>query len=347
MKQLLSKLESIKAGSNLHEFILADARDADMAWGITSFGKKRPQHSPDGRDRYRTKPEFLDEIRSVVDQGIIDIVLASTSTMYELAHTEKLFKHAHATPAVRINDATDIWIMRGSSYSQNPSVCFRSSTIAESQYGNNTAAKTGEPIVNLGLYSITFNNNLQADLNSLNAFREFRVEAEIAGFKYFLEVFAPNCSSGLAAQDVPFFVNDCIARTLAGVPEPSRPLFLKIPYFGPRALDELVSYDPSVVVGVLGGSSGTTHDAFKLIADAQKYGARVALFGRKIKDSEHPLEFIKLLRAIVTGEISADEAVKQYHATLKTEGVSPKHSLEEDLVLTHTELSSGKTDPAR
>jgi hypothetical protein len=338
VKQLLSKLESIKAGSNSHEFILADARDADMAWGITSFGKKRAQHSPDGTDRYRTKPEFLDEIRSVVDQGIIDIVLASTSTMYELAHTEKLFKHAHATPAVRINDATDIWIMRGSSYSQNPSVCFRSSTIAEAQYGNNTAA-TGEPIVNLGLYSITFNNNLQADLNSLNAFREFRREAEIAGFKYFLEVFAPNSPSGLAAEDVPYFMNDCIARTLAGVTEPGRPLFLKIPYFGPRALEELATYDPSVVVGVLGGSSGTTHDAFKLIADAQKYGARVALFGRKIKDSEHPLEFIRLLRAIVMGETSAQEAVKQYHATLKAEGYSPKRSLEEDLVLTHTELS--------
>jgi hypothetical protein len=71
VKQLLSKLESIKGGSNSHEFILADARDADMAWGITSFGKKRSLHSPDGTDRYRTNPEFLDEIRSVVEQGII------------------------------------------------------------------------------------------------------------------------------------------------------------------------------------------------------------------------------------------------------------------------------------
>lgn len=339
MKQLSLKLELIKAGSNPHEFILADARDADMAWGVTSFGKKRSELAGDGTDRYRTKPEFLEEIRSVIDQGIIDIVLASTSTMYQLAHTEQLFKHAHATPAVRINDATDIWIMRGSSYSQSPSVCFRSSSIAEAQYGSIAGPKTGEPVVNLGLYSITFNNDLQADLNSMNAFREFRRDAEIAGFKYFLEVFAPNCSSGLAAEDIPLFVNDCIVRTLAGVPDPGRPLFLKIPYFGPRALEELVSFDPSVVVGVLGGSSGTTHDAFKLIADAQKYGARVALFGRKIKDSEHPLLFIKLLRAIVMGETTATEAVKQYHATLKAEGVSPKRSLGEDLVLTHTELS--------
>jgi len=339
VKQLLSKLESIKAGSNPHEFILADARDADMAWGVASFGKKRSELSGDVADRYRTKPEFLEEIRAVINQGIIDIVLASTSTMYQLAHTEQLFKDAHATPAVRINDATDTWIMRGASYAQSPSVCFRSSSIAEAQYGSIAGPKTGEPVVNLGLYSITFNNDLQADLNSMNAFREFRREAEIAGFKYFLEVFAPNCSSGLVTEDIPFFVNDCIARTLAGVPEPGRPLFLKIPYFGPRALDELVSFDPSVVVGVLGGSSGTTHDAFKLIADAQKYGARVALFGRKIKDSEHPLEFIKLLRAIVMGGISADEAVKEYHSTLKGIGVSPKRSLEEDLVLTHTELA--------
>ena len=340
MKQLISKLESIKANPNSREFILADARDADMAWGITSFGKRRIPAAVDGADRYRTKPEFLDEIRSVIDQGIIDIVLASTSTMHQLAHTERLFDNSNATPAVRINDTTDIWIMRGASYFKSPSVCFRSSYIQEAQYGSLSSPRTDDPVVNLGLYSITFNNNLQADLNSLNAFREFRREAEAAGFKYFLEVFAPNSPGGdLASEDIPGYMNDCIARTLAGIPLAGRPQFLKIPYFGPRALEELVSFDPSVVVGVLGGSSGTTHDAFKLIADAQKYGARVALFGRKIKDSEHPLEFIRHLRAIVAGETNATEAVKQYHATLRSKGYKSNRSLEDDLVLTQTELS--------
>jgi len=65
----------------------------------------------------------------------------------------------------------------------------------------------------------------------------------------------------------------------------------------------------------------------------------VALFGRKIKDSEHPLEFIRHLRAIVAGETNATEAVKQYHATLQAKGYKSNRSLEDDLVLTQTELS--------
>jgi hypothetical protein len=84
------------------------------------------------------------------------------------------------------------------------------------------------------------------------------------------------------------FINDKILRSLAGVTEAGRPVFLKIVYHGPRAMEELAQYDPNLVVGILGGSAGTTYDAFKLIHDAQKYGARVALFGRKINNAEHP-----------------------------------------------------------
>jgi hypothetical protein len=62
----------------------------------------------------------------------------------------------------------------------------------------------------------------------------------------------------------------------------ARPLFLKLPYHGPVAIAELTAYDPHLVVGVLGGSAGTTHDAFLLLQDARQHGARAALFGRKI-----------------------------------------------------------------
>ena len=49
-------------------------------------------------------------------------------------------------------------------------------------------------------------------------------------------------------------------------------MFLKIPYFGPEALEQLVSYDSSVVVGILGGSAGTTFDAFQMLWEAKKHG---------------------------------------------------------------------------
>jgi CMP-N-acetylneuraminic acid synthetase len=72
----------------------------------------------------------------------------------------------------------------------------------------------------------------------------------------------------------------------------------------------------------------TTNDAFKLISDAQAYGARVALFGRKINLSEDPLTFIEMLRHIV------EEAVKAYHGALGKLGIRPFRDLAEDMKLT-------------
>jgi hypothetical protein len=332
---LFAKLAEIRANPSGRTFILADARDADMAWGIPCFGAARSGQG------FRSAPAFLEEIRAVVRQGFVDVMLASASTMDTLAHKERLFEGSHVTPAVRINDATDIWLQRGARYRESPSEPFATAHIQEAQYGSLTAPREGPPVVNLGLYSITFNNDLEADLRSLRAFREFRADAEKCGFHYFLEVFAPNSpNTGLSPEQVPGFVNDSIVRTLAGVPASGRPLFLKIPYFGPRALEELVAYDPSVVVGILGGSSGTTYDAFKLLAEARKYGARVALFGRRIKDSEHPLAFIHMLRRIADGEIEPEEAVRSYHSELEKHRVKPKRRLEEDLVLTAVEIST-------
>src|SRR6185295_17442937 len=96
---------------------------------------------------------------------------------------------------------------------------------------------------------------------------------------------------------------------------------------------ELVAYDPHLVVGILGGSAGTTYDAFKLLSEAKKYGARVALFGRKINNAESQLAFVRFLRWIADGEISAEEAVKAYHGVLQQLGIRPHRSLEEDMTL--------------
>lgn len=257
MQHLLNKLEAIRAGRTSNAFILADARDADMAWGIPSFGKKRGVAAQNGHvPAWRSVPEFLDEIRQVVNQGEIDILLASASMMDVLAHKERLFAQRHITPAVRMNDTTDVWCQRGAHYLESPSQPFSSAYIEEVQYGSLTAPRVAEPTVNLGLYSMTFNNDVEADLRTLKAFREFRANAERLGFRYFLEVFAPNVKeTELTTEQIPDFVNDQITRTLAGVPSGGRPLFLKIPYFGPGPLEDLVAYDPSVVVGILGGAA--------------------------------------------------------------------------------------------
>jgi hypothetical protein len=116
---------------------------------------------------------------------------------------------------------------------------------------------------------------------------------------------------------------------------------LKVVYHGPKAMEELVAYDPHLVVGVLGGGAGTTYDAFKLIAEAQKYGARVALFGRKINNAENQLAFVEFLRLITDRVVSPEEAVKAYHGVLQHLGIKPQRKLEDDLVLQTGVMSYG------
>ena len=195
------------------------------------------------------------------------------------------------------------------------------------------------PGANLGLYSVTFVNDLERDREALLWYKEFREEAERKKFRHFLEVFDPNVDSGVPTENLGEFINDNILRTLAGVPEAGRPMFLKIVYHGPKAMEELAQYDPNLVVGILGGSAGTTYDAFKLIHDAQKYGARVALFGRKINQAEHQLAFIEMLRLITDGKVNPEEAVRAYHGVLQAKGIRPHRSVEDDLKLTDQSMS--------
>ncbi|MCA9015217.1 MAG: hypothetical protein KDA77_07775, partial [Planctomycetaceae bacterium] len=123
-----------------------------------------------------------------------------------------------------------------------------------------------------------------------------------------------------------------------------RPIFLKMVYHGPRAMEELVAYDPHLVVGILGGSAGTTLDAFQLIYDARKYGARVALFGRKINQAEHQLAFIQFLRFLVEDKIQPVEAVQAYHGVLQELGIKPHRELEVDLTYQTAVMSYGGED---
>ena len=354
-KSLDEKLARLKVDKNAKVFIIADAKDADMAYGIrapgpryylSSSGARPAQFSPEVWTRnefgYRNIPEFLDIIREIVKQGIVDIMLMSASVNEQLTIKEGLFKYSTVTPAARANDATDIWAVRHGSYLKQPAQPFRSASIGHIQCGKIECdwSKDEFPGANLGLYSITFLNDLDRDRQTLLAFKEFREEAERKRFKYFLEVFDPNVPSGVPNEKLGEFINDNIVRSLAGVAEAGRPLFLKIVYHGPRFLEELVQYDPNLIVGILGGSAGTTHDAFKLIYDAQKYGARVALYGRKINHAEHQLAFIELLRLIVEGRILPIEAVKAYHAILEKSGIKPRLPLEKDLELTDPTLKA-------
>jgi hypothetical protein len=71
-----------------------------------------------------------------------------------------------------------------------------------------------------------------------------------------------------------------------------------------------------------------------MLWEAKKYGARAALFGRKINNSEDQLSSIRILRAIADGELEPEAAVREYHSELQKKGIKPDRDLKEDLVLT-------------
>jgi hypothetical protein len=339
MLRLDEKLARIRAGGyRRSDFIIADAKDPDMGPGLHAVGPKREN---DGTSkRFRTRAEFIDSIKAVLEQDIVDIMLTSASNL-ELLVQSGAFAGTGVKPAIRANDATDIWVHRGSNHPTHSSRPFRTASLSRVRY----AAPTPRPgenaaLTDLGLYSITFNNDLDAVLASLEAFREFRADCEANEFQYFLEVFNPNVP-GLSAEDMPRFVNDSIIRCLAGLVDAERPRFLKIAYNGPAALDELASFDPSLVVGVLGGGAGTTRDCFELIHQAEKYGARVALFGRKINLAESPLDIVRFMRAVADGNVSPSEAVKAYHDALRKQDLAPHRDLAADNQITEAVLQLG------
>jgi len=342
-KTLDLKLARIVADPGCRDFILADAKDADMAFGLAA-----PGLAPGGAagcGPFRSIHEYRENIRALVKQGLVDIMLMSASTNEVLAIEENIFAGTAVTPAVRMNDTTDIWLAAGTgSYAKQPALPFSTTTIAQARTGrvDGSHADPGRG-ANLGLFSLTLNDDAVLDRAMLEAYKTFRIEAEQAGFRHFLEVFFPNAldrvpgrPAGDKPKDVARFLADHVARCLAGVPRAGRPIFLKIPFLGPEVTEQLAAYDRSVVVGILGGGAGTTHDAFGLVAEAKKHGARVALFGRKINAAEHQLAFVKILRAVADGDLGSDEGVRAYHGELQALGIPPHRPLEADLARSAT-----------
>ncbi|MFZ4734272.1 MAG: hypothetical protein ACOYK7_17185, partial [Pirellulales bacterium] len=236
-KTLDVKLARIVADPSCRDFILADAKDADMAFGLAAPGVKpggTTEHGP-----FFSIADYRENIRRLVEQGLLDIMLMSASTSELLAIDEGLFCTSAMTPAVRMNDTTDIWLAAGSGgYPRQPALPFSTATIPQAQCGRVDCrhADTGRG-ANLGLFSLTLNDDATLDREMLTAYRDFRIEAERHAFRHFLEVFYPNAldrvpgkGAGERPRDVARFLADHVARALAGVPRAGRPIFLKIPY---------------------------------------------------------------------------------------------------------------------
>src|SRR3954471_23962662 len=189
------------------DFILADAKDADMALSIGAPGRSPEAHS--GELRYRSLAEFRDIIEQIVAQKLVDIMLMSASTSEALTIHKRIFDNSPVTPAVRANDTTDIHIVRGSKYPAQPSLPFRTATLDHIQCGHLDCKPEERTLgADLGLYSITYNNDTASDRPALEEYKQFRIEAERKNFRHFLEVFDPNTPGAVDPDKLPGFIND-------------------------------------------------------------------------------------------------------------------------------------------
>jgi hypothetical protein len=323
MRDLDRKLATIADGHYTpDDFVIADAKDADMGSGLAAAGPV-PGADPAaaGPGVHRTRGAYLDAMRALAAQGEIDVLLTSASNGEVLAAEGALGDRV--TLAVRGNDTTDIWRPRGSGYTAAPARPFRTADLAAIR-----------PFCDLVLYAVTFNNDVERDRETLREYRAFRHEAAALGMRHFLEVFNPNAPVDLAPERFGAFVNDMIVRTLAGVVRAERPVFLKMAYNGGAALAELAEHDPSLVVGILGGSAGTTRDTFELLERTQRHGGRVALFGRRIQRAESQLDLVGHMRPVLRGELTPADAVRSYHETLAKADLRPARPLAADLEVT-------------
>ncbi len=107
-KSLDRKLANIHADPHgARDFILADAKDGDMAFGLAAPGKDPVTGKP------RSLADYRDQMREITRQGLVDIMLMSASSSEQLTIRERLFDGSTVTPAVRANDTTDIHLPAG------------------------------------------------------------------------------------------------------------------------------------------------------------------------------------------------------------------------------------------
>ena len=101
-----------------------------MAAGLAATGKDPITGKP------RSLADYRDQMRAVLQQGLVDILLMSASTSDLLTIHEKRFENSHVTPAVRANDTTDVHLARGGHYAEHPAHPFRSMSIDHAQCGH-------------------------------------------------------------------------------------------------------------------------------------------------------------------------------------------------------------------
>jgi hypothetical protein len=291
------------------------AADALVAYGITGIGMEQTP-----RPHYRTRPEYLQLQREITADGHVDGLLMSPADAETLAIDEGIFDNSPITPMVRLNAETWIWSPRHGNYNTQTSQPFRTVLTSEAgRYCTEAMTCARDCKIKLGLYSITLNNDTEADARTLGEFLEFAWECgNTPDFDYFLEVFLPNVNQpGMDKKKMGEYVADSIVRTLSYLRKHQRPLFVKTVFTDATIWKALTDFDPTMIFGALGGSYVNAKHSLKLAFDSTENGGRVILFGRAVFQEKNPRLMAQSLRAVLDRQKTPDDAHAMYQRSIR------------------------------
>lgn len=296
--------------------IFVFAADPLCSGGMRGLGTERsPEPHP------RTHPEFLQLCRDLTADGHIDGLLMTPRDAEILAVQEGLFGGTEVTPMVRMNAETNIWNPRHGSYRADYSAPFQTIPVDDARYCRIVSGVARDCHISLGLYSITLNNEVEKDQATLNAYLRFAREvANTPDLEHVLEVFLPNVTlPGMDEQAMGEYAADSIVRTMAYLRSWERPRFIKTAYTTPEVWQDLCRFDPTMIIGALGGPRQNARTTLQLAHDVVHYGGRVILFGRAVFEEENPRLICKALRAVLDGTLAPSDAHAQYQAELRAQ----------------------------
>jgi hypothetical protein len=269
---------------------------------------------------YRTHPEFVQLIRDIVKQEMVDAVLMTPADAELLASMECLFQESPVTPLVRMNAETGIWSPRYGRYRAAPSVPFQTVPLGETDWCDSLIrTATGTCCVTAGLYSITLNNKVAADHRTMSAYLTFAREVgKTENFHHILEVFPPNVKlPDMDQEEVASYTADSIVRIMNHLTRKQRPLLIKTQYLSAAIWKELTGFDPELVIGALGGSYMNAETTLDLACRVIRDGGGAVLFGRPVFMEKDPPGLCRAIRAVIDGEMSPAQALDTYWKGLK------------------------------
>jgi hypothetical protein len=306
--------EKLADPQGLHKSpILVFAGDALAAGGLRGLGRV----VENGKARPRRQAEFLQLCRDLTKDGAIDGCLLTPADAETLAVEEQYFNNTPVTPMVRLNAETSIWSPRHGQYRYQAAQPFQTvavqSEAPEAAYCSLTGGSL-ECHVRIGLYSITLNNDVDADRRTLLAYLDFaRQIGERQQWNHFLEVFLPNVNlPGMDNEKRGQYVADSIVRTMSYLQKHQRPRFIKTEFTSASTWRELCEFDPTLIIGALGGPRINTRKTLELAHNVVTNGGRATLFGRTIFEDDNPRAMCRALRAVLDRTMSVDEAFSAY-----------------------------------